>query len=42
MGNIMEDIKAQGMDTREATVRPKASERTTWRLLIRASSSANA
>jgi len=37
---IMEDIKAQGMDIREAT--DKARERSTWRLLVRASSSANA
>ena len=40
MDNILEDIKAQGMDIREAT--DKARERSTWRLLERASSSANA
>src|SRR6218665_1944637 len=41
MDNIMEDsLKAQGMDIREAT--DKARERSTWRLLVRASSSANA
>src|SRR6218665_3266692 len=40
MDNIMEDIKALGTDMREAT--NKARERSTWRLLVRASSSANA
>jgi len=34
----MEDIKAQGMDIREAT--DKARERSTWGLLLRASLSA--
>jgi len=36
----MVDIKAQGMDIREPT--DKAKQRSTWRLLVRASSSANA
>ena len=40
MDNIMKDIKAQGLDIREAT--DKARERSTWRLPVRASSSANA
>src|SRR6218665_3004733 len=40
MDNIMDDIKAQGMDIREAT--DKARESSTWSLLIKASSSANA
>ena len=40
MDNIMEDIKAQSMDIREAT--DIAREISTWRLLFRASSSANA
>ena len=40
MDNIMEDIKAQGMDIREAT--EIARERSTWSLLVRASSSENA
>jgi len=40
MDNIMEDIKAQGMDIREA--KDKARERSTSRLLVRASSSADA
>ena len=40
MDNIMEDIKAQGMDIREAM--DKARERSTYRLLVRASSSVNA
>ena len=39
MDNILEEIKAQGMDIRETT--DKARERSTWRLLVRASSSTN-
>jgi len=38
--NNMEDIKAQGMGIREAM--DKAREISTWRLLVEASSSANA
>jgi len=34
MDNIMEDLKAQGMDIREAT--DKARERSAWRFLVRA------
>jgi len=40
MDNIMEDIEAQGIDIRETT--DKAREISHWRLLARASSSANA
>jgi len=40
MDNIMQDIKAQGMDIREAT--DKARESSTWRFLVRASWQANA
>ena len=40
MNNIMEDIKAQGMDIQEAT--DIARERSTWKLYVRAYSSANA
>jgi len=39
MDNIIEDLKVQGMDIREEM--DKAIERSTWRLLVRASSSAN-
>ena len=40
MDNIMEDTKAQDMNIREET--DKARERSTRRLLVKASSSANA
>ena len=39
MDNIIEDLKVQGMDIREEM--DKAIERSTWRLLVGASSSAN-
>jgi len=42
MDNIMENIKAQGMDIREATDKAGRDQLGEWRLLARASSSANA